>query len=758
MRFTVFDRWGNPIGDIPDVLKADRTRATDATDTLDITAIGEVNKDERIVFKDTMGRWAEYICQSNDTQRATGIPVTTAYCSNSISELSRTYIEDKRNRNANAAACLSKALEGTRWRPGTVETGTTTTNTDLAFYHCSVLEAIQSIADTYGLEIETEIQPDPTHTRIATRIVHMVEHRGRKTATHRFEYGKDLVDITREVDATDVVTRLYGWGKGVQTTDADGETTGGYGRKLDFADVNDGKKYVEDTNATQNWGIPGPNGEKLPSTDDVEFGDCDDPAELLRLTKAELAKRTQPIVSYTANVAALGKAGLDPEGVDIGDDIQIVDTSFPTPLRLEGRILKIEEDIVGDLADTTITLGNISQSYTQRLNAQQQALDKLVSNSGAWDSAASGSGPYMRDLIDRINQIMNETGGYAYLVPGQGIYVYDKPKDQNPTQAIQIGGGYWRIADKKKSDGDWDWRSLANGHGIFADTIFTGRLSDAAGLNFWNLDTGEFSLSSRTTVGGQTVDSIAQNKADAALTSAKNDSTTKANNALTSAKTYADTGDNATLAAAKTYASNQAQSAVDNLDRELTQLEIFNRLTNNGRTQGIYLSGGLLYINATYLRTGIISGGSSYWNLDTGAFTTYNMRANNITATGTFSCGQTSNRTELNSTGQLAGYNNSTKIGYIDYSSTSTDVDNPSIINRGLQLQAQGIVRISSPRTSIAASSSVGATAAYGWTGNARQQIVSSITDNGNGTIRWHYGTMTIKVVNGLVTNITTFT
>ena len=515
MRFTVFDRWGNPIGDIPDVLKADRTRATDATDTLDITAIGEINKDERIVFKDTMGRWAEYICQSNDTQRATGIPVTTAYCSNSISELSRTYIEDKRNRNANAAACLSKALEGTRWQPGTVETGTTTTNTDLAFYHCSVLEAIQSIADTYGLEIETEIQPDPTNTRIATRIVHMVEHRGRKTATHRFEYGKDLVDITREVDATDVVTRLYGWGKGVQTTDADGETTGGYGRKLDFADVNDGKKYVEDTNATQNWGIPGPNGEKLPSTDDVEFGDCDDPAELLRLTKAELAKRTQPIVSYTANVAALGKAGLDPEGVDMGDDIQIVDTSFPTPLRLEGRILKIEEDIVGDLSDTTITLGNISQSYTQRLNAQQQALDKLVSNSGAWDSAASGSGPYMRDLIDRINQIMNETGGYAYLVPGQGIYVYDKPKDQNPTQAIQIGGGYWRIADKKKSDGDWDWRSLANGHGIFADTIFTGRLSDAAGLNYWDLDTGEFSLSSRTTVGGQTVDSIAQGKADA---------------------------------------------------------------------------------------------------------------------------------------------------------------------------------------------------------------------------------------------------
>lgn len=494
MRYMIFDRWGNPLGDLPYAIKAIRTRATDGTDTLDITTIGEINKDERIAFKDSMGRWAEYLCQSTQTARAAGMPVTVAYCTGSIAELSRTYIEDKRNRNANAKACLAKALEGTRWAVGTVETGTITGTANLAFYHCTALDAIQKIADTYGLEVQTEYQPDPTGNQIGRRIIHLVEHRGSTNTTKRFEYGKDLTQIKRDIDSGDVITRLYGWGKGIEQTNEEGEATGGYSRKISFADVNNGKPYVQDDQALANWGIVGADGTRHHSEAAVDFPDCEDPKELLNLTKAALKTRTTPVVSYTADVTALGQAGYDPEGTDVGDSVQIIDTSFTTPLRLEGRILQIEEDLAGSLADTKITLGNIRQSYTQRLAAQQQALDKLVSNSGAWNSAAGGTGPYMKDLIDRINQIMNATGGYTYLKPGQGIYVYDKPIDQHPTQVIQIGGGYWRCASSRKANGDWNWRSLANGKGIFADAIYTGLLSDAAGYNSWNLDSGIFSM------------------------------------------------------------------------------------------------------------------------------------------------------------------------------------------------------------------------------------------------------------------------
>lgn len=816
MRYMIFDRWGNPLGDLPYAIKAIRTRATDGTDTLDITTIGEINKDERIAFKDSTGRWAEYLCQSTQTARAAGMPVTVAYCTGSIAELSRTYIEDKRNRNANAKACLAKALEGTRWTVGTVETGTRTRIADLAFYHCTVLEAVQKTADTYGLEAQTEYQPDPTGNRIGQRIIHLVEHRGSTSTTKRFEYGKDLTQIKRDIDAGDVITRLYGWGKGIEQTNEEGEPTGGYGRKISFADVNNGKPYIQDDQALANWGIVGADGTKHHSEASVDFPDCEDPKELLNLTKAALKTRTTPVVSYTADVTALGQAGYDPEGTDVGDSVQIIDTSFATPLRLEGRILQIEEDLAGSLAETKITLGNIRQSYTQRMAAQQQALDKLVSNSGAWNSAAGGTGPYMKDLIDRINQIMNATGGYTYLKPGQGIYVYDKPEDQNPTQCIHIGGGYWRIADHKKPNGDWDFRALANGKGIFADTVFTGRLSDAAGLNFWDMDTGEFSLSANSTINGNKASSLAtQTQAQklatdaqtaaktyadsvgaSTLNSAKSDATAKADTALSGAKTYAeaimaygsnlvrnpngnpdhdldklgaskltktmpathpegitsaihlgnvrdtyfgwpldtfrghtfrlsgwayrkagnvtssfgihwtDTGNgnhwqtiaqSAADANGWTYVSGSytvpsnaktarlwmqvdrnpatasdadwywtglqctdetaARSYVDTFEGELTQTYIFDKLTNNGQKQGLYLSNGLLYINATYMKTGVITGKRSYWNLDTGQFVMTDANGNETVhldgdgadnlLTGTFRTARTGNRVQI---------------------------------------------------------------------------------------------------------------
>ena len=777
MRYMIFDRWGNPLGDLPYAIKAIRTRATDGTDTLDITTIGEINKDERIVFKDSTGRWAEYLCQSTQTARAAGMPVTVAYCTGSIAELSRTYIEDKRNRNANAKACLAKALEGTRWTVGTVETGTRTRIADLAFYHCTVLEAVQKTADTYGLEAQTEYQPDPTGNRIGQRIIHLVEHRGQTTSTKRFEYGKDLTQIKRDIDAGDVITRLYGWGKGIEQTNEEGEPTGGYGRKISFADVNNGKPYIQDDQALANWGIVGADGTKHHSEASVDFPDCEDPKELLNLTKAALKTRTTPVVSYTADVTALGQAGYDPEGTDVGDSVQIIDTSFATPLRLEGRILQIEEDLAGSLAETKITLGNIRQSYTQRMAAQQQALDKLVSNSGAWNSAAGGTGPYMKDLIDRINQIMNATGGYTYLKPGQGIYVYDKPEDQNPTQCIHIGGGYWRIADHKKPNGDWDFRALANGKGIFADTVFTGRLSDAAGLNYWDMDTGDFSLSARSTIGGKTV----QQYADGAVSDAKTyaeaimaygsnlvrnpngnpdhdldklgaskltktmpathpegitsaihlgnvrdtyfgwpldtfrghtfrlsgwayrkagnvtssfgihwTDTGNGNHWQTIAQSAADANGWTYVSGSYTVPSNAktarlwmqvdrnpatasdadwywtglqctdetaARSYVDTFEGELTQTYIFNKLTNNGQKQGLYLSNGLLYINATYMKTGIITGKRSYWNLDTGQFAMTDANGNetvhldgngaNNLLTGTFRTARTGNRVQI---------------------------------------------------------------------------------------------------------------
>ena len=50
-------------------------------------------------------------------------------------------------------------------------------------------------------------------------------------------------------------------------------------------------------------------------------------------------------------------------------------------------------------------------------------------------------------------------------------------------------------------------------------------------------------------------------------------------------------------------AANVAYTAVDT---KLTQQDVFNRLTNNGQMQGIYMDSGDIYINASYIKTGYL--------------------------------------------------------------------------------------------------------------------------------------------------------
>jgi hypothetical protein len=62
----------------------------------------------------------------------------------------------------------------------------------------------------------------------------------------------------------------------------------------------------------------------------------------------------------------------------------------------------------------------------------------------------------------------------------------------------------------------------------------------------------------------------------------------------------------------------RAVEATEKLDDSLTQQEIFNRLTNGGEEQGIYLQDGKLFINGTFMQIGTIRGANdeNYWILD----------------------------------------------------------------------------------------------------------------------------------------------
>lgn len=70
-----------------------------------------------------------------------------------------------------------------------------------------------------------------------------------------------------------------------------------------------------------------------------------------------------------------------------------------------------------------------------------------------------------------------------------------------------------------------------------------------------------------------------------------------------STQEYANSQANSALSAAKTYADSASKSAVN----AQTQMDIFNKLTNNGALKGIYMQDGQLYINASYLVSGYMS-------------------------------------------------------------------------------------------------------------------------------------------------------
>lgn len=65
---------------------------------------------------------------------------------------------------------------------------------------------------------------------------------------------------------------------------------------------------------------------------------------------------------------------------------------------------------------------------------------------------------------------------------------------------------------------------------------------------------------------------------------------------------------------------------IDAVDKKLTQEDIFNRLTNNGASQGMFIEDGNVYFNASYIATGMLTSQNknSVYNLADGTFTITN--------------------------------------------------------------------------------------------------------------------------------------
>lgn len=483
MNILLLDRDENLI-DYIDIFNPEDEESLNADSILTFsTFYKNIEKGYRILYQDRLNEWHEYIIQSAKTKHDSNNDIfIEVYAENSFYETLGDYIEDKRPRNSTATNALSEALSTSRWEVGVVENlGLNTTS----FYRCSVKDAVQNkIVKVWGGEFSTSIEVEGN--KIVSRKVNIYKKRGDDHGK-RFVYGKDIHEIEKVVNEEDIITALYGFGKGEEI-----EETGGHGRRIDFADINNGKKYVENNAARLKYGRNSDKG-KVHVFGKIEFDDITDKNELLAKTREELEKASTPKITYNATVEDLAKYGFKYEGVKLGDTVTIIDEELG--LRLKARVIKLVKNLDDSNADK-VTLGNFVETTNDLFIEAYKKINDFRNKEAIWDSASKKiqdgiDAEFLNNIIDKINTEINNSGGYVYISKdGKGIITYDKPLDQNPTKAIQLMGGSIRIANKKKSDGTWDWRSFGTGDGFVADEIITGILK--GGNVKWNLNDGTF--------------------------------------------------------------------------------------------------------------------------------------------------------------------------------------------------------------------------------------------------------------------------
>lgn len=330
------------------------------------------------------------------------------------------------------------------------------------------------------------------------------------------------------------------------------------------------------------------------------------------------------------------------EEVSLGDTVRIYNRHLG--IMSEARVIELEYDAIRKKV-SSVVIGDYEYNYFNDISSAADIIQAVTNPNGTL-------------MAERVQGILN--GVYTQLrlqstaaqkVDGVAFKV-EELDDESPLYGCMIWGTQGiQISTTRTADGkDWDWTTAITAKGIVANAIITGLLSDKTGNNYWDLDTGEFRLSS-------------------------------------------------------TYVKIDGDNIGDYVDSTLTQQEVFNKLTNNGAAKGLYLTAdNELYLNATYIKTGIITDnvGNNYWNLATGEFRL------SSTATVGGNAIATKNNTISNVDVEYASGTSNTTPPETGWSTNSPEwQDNRYIWQRTVTTMADGTQNISEP-TCIQGAAGVG--------------------------------------------------
>ena len=367
------------------------------------------------------------------------------YCHESLKEIEGIPVIDKRPQG-NVKVAIESLLTDTRWTLKVIPTYDLSHTQTNSFYHISAFEALGKVVQDYNVEWHAEYEMSGAD--ITKRILVIGEQGVRSNS--RLEFGKNITKFTRRISSDSIITALYGFGKGEEQED------GGYGRRIDFAEINNGKSYVENLEAKEKYGVGKENEKKHVFGFFVDEEETDK-AKLLETTRKELALLSQPKAEYTVEAVNINIDG------SLGDHVQVIDDEIG--FAAEVRIIK---EVVQD-ESKTFTFGTVTKSFGESIRNEFKKTQETINNRIT---------SVREEVLSKITkQYFGEDGynydlkaGNEYGLPA-GLYSFDRQINQNPSKVIYIGAGKMLISNEKRQNGEWVWKTAATADGLMGDTV-----------------------------------------------------------------------------------------------------------------------------------------------------------------------------------------------------------------------------------------------------------------------------------------------
>ena len=297
-------------------------------------------------------------------------------------------------------------------------------------------------------------------------------------------YGKNMVGVNVTEDMSEVVTRIVPVafnGRILSTFTVDSPLIKNYAKvytkEIKFEDV----RYFEDVDE---------------GTDTTDLIVCNSQEEL---DAALIAKCNEQFaagidlfkVTIDVDMVALEnteeyKDFEDLVKIGLGDDVSCYHTRLG--IKTKTRAIKIVWDCITNSVKNVI-LGDYQYDFLKRFNSTMDKVEKVLNEDG------SVGAQYVKGILNAMNTQLRYQKNVAQKQEVRAMLFEDLDPNSPMYGAMAYGTQGIQIANKRTTDGrEWDWNTAITAHGILADAIITGILSDKSGRNFWDLDTGKLEI------------------------------------------------------------------------------------------------------------------------------------------------------------------------------------------------------------------------------------------------------------------------